>query len=237
MANTKSLLLNGTNNAFSMAEHADFDGSTWTAGAWIKTTATGSTRVVMSNHNRTSGGTPVRSGYYWAVLTDGVIRISMGNNTNDTAIVYNDTQAVNDGIWHFVVCTYDGSDMYVYIDGALSGSGSDGGATLGYGTTYPRIGCLFGEDTGVNGNFISGNIDGAFFVKNQVWDVTKIASYLNRDISTSETGLVAYYQMENNINDTSGSATVHNGTQIGTVAYSSDVPYGDIDNVQGYFLI
>jgi len=223
--NTQSLLLNGTTNALSMAEHADFDGSTWTSGAWLKTTSSGSTRVIMSNHERSA--TPIRYGWYWGVQSGGAIRISMGNGTNDTAIVYNDSTAINDGVWHWVVCTYDGSDMYVYIDGILSGSGSDGGATLTYGTTYPRVGCIFGNDTGTNSAFYPGNIYGAFYIKGTVWTATDCQTYMFQDLATAlPTNLVAYYKFDGDLTDTSGSATTHNGTQIGTVAYDlEDVPW------------
>lgn len=227
MTNTKSLSLNGTTNAFSMAEHTDFDDtSNFTVGAWVKTTAT-STDVIMQNYDRT--GAPVRYGWYFAMLSGGNIRIQINHGSGESNTQHNGSVKINDGAWHFVVATFDTTAnlLAVYIDGKADGTSSATSDPV-YGTTYPRVGCLYSTDTGSNNNFWAGELDGVFYLSGVTWDVDDVNTYMYKNLATEGvSGLVAYYDMEDDITDTSGSATSHDGTQIGTVAYSTSVPYVD----------
>jgi uncharacterized repeat protein (TIGR01451 family) len=82
----------------------------YSAGAWVKTTASGSIQTIISKFN---GG--IHGAFYLyltsAGLPAGHIELSPYTATGTTAI--------NDGNWHHVVHTYDGDTTKIYVDGKL----------------------------------------------------------------------------------------------------------------------
>ena len=63
-------------------------------------------------------------------------------NSSGTQVYVNGSTTVNDGAWHFLVGTYDGSTIKLYVDGHLDGSGAQTGA-ISYASSFdPTIGRL-----------------------------------------------------------------------------------------------
>jgi Concanavalin A-like lectin/glucanases superfamily len=138
-----AVTLDGSSGYLSSTEPLTL-GTTFTESAWFKTTSIhGGSIVAMSSQAAGAGGVTDRA-------------ITMDNNGNIVAAVkgagggggpFGPRQTTvrvqgptfNDGRWHQVVSTYDGTALSLYIDGALLGStvgtagaGSTGGLTSGY---------------------------------------------------------------------------------------------------------
>ena len=90
---------------------------TYTLSAWVKTTSTGGS--ILSKMN-TSGDS---RGYDVFLKSNGIIRVNLINQLNSNEIIVDSSTQINDGSWHFVVVTYNGSSsasgVKIYIDGSL----------------------------------------------------------------------------------------------------------------------
>jgi hypothetical protein len=103
-------VFNGLNSTISVPHHDDFNlGQAITLEAWIRTTdASGRYRAVLGKYDHGPRG-------YDLLIKDGRIRVAVrGTSSIDTAEV---AGGLNDGAWHHVVATCDGTSLRVYIDG------------------------------------------------------------------------------------------------------------------------
>jgi hypothetical protein len=105
---------------------------------------------------------------------------------------------VNDGEWHHIAATYNGSDAIIYIDGVLDKSIA-GTGTIAVSTYQVAL----GANLQITGRTYYGNMDEV-----RIWNVARTASQIaqskNCELQGSETGLVAYYKFNQ------GSAGVNN---------------------------
>jgi len=127
--------------------------SSWSVGAWIKTTATAQQMIV------TKGSVTTQLSY---ALETGVAGTGLPTfilfNTGDTGYkTATGGTAVSDGKWHYLLGTYDGTNITLYVDGAqattnsaVSGTqvtdstsefdiGSKGGSTLWFNGTIDEV--------------------------------------------------------------------------------------------------
>jgi Concanavalin A-like lectin/glucanases superfamily len=79
------------------------------------------------------------------------------------------TTKIWDGQWHFVVGTYDGSSVRLYVDGAEIGSGSPASGSIGY--RFPDNDMFIGHYAGCSNHDFKGIID-----EPQVWNGALTAS-------------------------------------------------------------
>ncbi|MCC7289877.1 LamG domain-containing protein, partial [bacterium] len=147
----KARIFNGSNSYVGIPNNSVLSPTNnITVEAWVKTTSTGSNQVILGK----STGC-ITSGYLLWInqnnLTPGRPNFIVGNTTWLDSNV-----AVNDGNWHYVVGTYDGTTARIYVDGQLSNSGARS-ATLSS-TTQLQIG---GSTTGggCSGVWFNGSID------------------------------------------------------------------------------
>ena len=98
----------------------NFSSGTFSMSAWIKTTTNGA--AILSTI--TSAGGYV--GWEWAI-SQGLATINPGIPSfyNGSAWVSANT-AINDGNWHNIVLTYDGTNIKFYLDGNLDKTVADG---------------------------------------------------------------------------------------------------------------
>lgn len=128
----------------------------------------------------------------WFLAQDG------GQNTNGKASVFFNglspsgwligNISINDGNWHHVAATYDGSSVKLYVDGALDAQAAKSGA-IGTGTNNVTIG--YRPFFSFNRHF-NGSIDEV-----RIWNVARthceIQQYRACEIPSTATGLVANY--------------------------------------------
>ena len=89
---------------------------------WIRTTSNtsgGKRELLIDKFNR---GTPNYDGYALAISNNKLHFYSRnGGSTNGWSTTYS-TATVNDGNWHHVAVSFDGTNGTYYIDGQASGS-------------------------------------------------------------------------------------------------------------------
>jgi hypothetical protein len=203
MANIYSASLDGSTDAFSAVDHADLKPTgAFTIGVWLKTTSNAAYQMVFTSFNSAQN-----MGIELRVQTNN-IRLGLNGSFLTGAVV-------NDGNWHWVVVTYDTTNATFYLDGAYSTSAALS-APAYYSTNYVRIGA---RDDGL---YFNGNLDEVFLINGTAWDATKVTAMYKKYL-TGETNLKAYYQLENNGNDSTVGA--HTLTGIGTPTFAADVPF------------
>lgn len=114
---------------------------------------------------------------------------------------------IDDGRWHHITATYDGTDMKIYIDGHLSSSLSTGGSIY-TSTSSVQIGARNGNST------FNGEIDELSFWK-KAMDQAEIRSHIFNPLRGDESGLIALYHFNepdanNYVSD--GVHGMHNGS-------------------------
>ncbi len=95
-----------------------------TLAAWVRSTASRFQGIISKNGNTTSAcASDSAQGYHLALNANGTVACWL-NRYDGGDIVLGGVTAVNDGLWHFVVCSADGSsssnNMKIYIDGSLT---------------------------------------------------------------------------------------------------------------------
>lgn len=145
------------NDAYSATDHADFKPTgKFTILFRIKTT-TGSTSGIFQSMSINSN----YAGYRIGVLSSGKIYWHSGKNSGTTANTdykeLNGNTAINDGSYHAVACSWDGSYMYIYIDGFLDSYIAWANAPVYAATNYVRVACF--NSSGANGTYLTGAID------------------------------------------------------------------------------
>lgn len=137
---------------------------------------------------------------------------------------------VNDNAWHHVAYTYDGSYVRVYIDGIQNfQQAATGVLTTNAGTL--DIGYGF-----ANGNYpFIGKMD-----EFRIWNIartgTEIQNNMNNALTGNESGLIAYYNFNDNTYNGSGQTVINHCTATGTALNavtkgSSTLPVLDCPNI------
>lgn len=111
-----ALDFDGSNDYVGMGDVIDFERTdTYTLAAWISTTMTAPGAIIakMNIANNYNG--------YDMILESGSIEAHLINNWPSNAIKVEASTIVNDGEWHHIAVTYDGSStangLKIYIDG------------------------------------------------------------------------------------------------------------------------
>ncbi|MCH8193569.1 MAG: LamG domain-containing protein, partial [Planctomycetes bacterium] len=122
--------------------------TTITVAAWIKTDSLANLDTVASY------------GYEWRLYADASLGMAfeVGNTQPSSRVI--GSRTVNDGVWHHVAGTYDGSRSRLYVDGELDASVNASGPIGTGGSGYTgAIGALYKNNDGAARNFFSGLID------------------------------------------------------------------------------
>lgn len=131
--------------------------SNFTVSAWVKTSASGVNQFIFQTYYNT--GFP--AGFYFAISSANKLILLSGKKTGSTVNVdyaaATGVTSINDGKWHYVVGTWDGSALRVYVDGNLETSTSWANAPVYDTTSQQRIGN--GNQSGTETNFFNGAID------------------------------------------------------------------------------
>ena len=101
--------------------------------------------------------------------------------------------SVTDGNWHHVAVTYDGANAKIYIDGSLE-SQSVGSANISNSTYTVSL----GENLQMTGRKYTGNMDEV-----RIWNTARTIDQINAskncELQGNETGLIAYYQFNQGV--------------------------------------
>lgn len=199
-----ALAFNGVNNYVSTGGSPVINNQARTVDAWIKTTSSVTTQMVICDWGST---TPNGSRFTLNTIA-GKLRIEVGG----VGII--GTTSVNTGQWTHVSAVYDpaissGPNVFLYINGALELSGNfTGYSTL---TTTTTVGFRIGVRTdGIN--FFNGAIDEV-----KVYNYARTQAQIAADtmeVCVPQSGLVAYYRLNEglpNAVNTNSTATDYSG--------------------------
>ncbi len=123
---------------------------------------------------------------------------------------FNMPVSLSAGVWYHIAFSWDGSNRKVYLNGTdITNFGSQSGtfATPNVSNSNCRFGVRMGQE------YFNGAIDEA-----RIWNVartqTQIQSSLNRRLVGNESGLIAYYRLDDNTGTTAidSSSNGKNGT-------------------------
>jgi len=219
--NTYAVEFDGTDEF--MTTGYTFAGSTFSASMWVKPTLGGANRWIGDS---TTGLTGMRLDF-GNKGTNWFVRLGAGQSTRKTV----SAAAVNDGAWHHMVLTINGTSVKIYVDGSTTGGDVwTAGSPLSAGSNTVMV----GRGTGL----YDGLMDEVAF-----WDVELSSSDVTTlysggavsDISSvgnSGAGPFAFWRMGDNDGGTgttitnlgSGGSTNNGSFPNGITFESTDIP-------------
>jgi hypothetical protein len=173
-------IFGGFSNTYSL----DFDGvdeyvgftnvspQNFALSAWIKTTGTNDCIICLKANNGTSN----KSGPAMRVSSSGYLELRYAKTSTTVETNADATTLVNDGNWHHVAISKEGTALEFYVDGSNVASVTASTSTVRYGTSSveSRIGHR------LNGQYFTGKIDEVAY-----WDDT---DNTNVDLAAIGTG-------------------------------------------------
>lgn len=165
------------NDAYSAVDHADFKPtSNFTVGLWVKIPDTGATTPYLFQSFSYSTNF---AGILIGITGDGLPYIISSKNSGTTVNtdykILIATSSIDDEAWHFIVATWDGSYIRIYVDGVQEGGDAAwANAPVYAATNYVRVGC--GNYTGTNVNFSTGSLDDVFLLNGTAISANQIRS-------------------------------------------------------------
>jgi hypothetical protein len=192
MAQTNSageaLIFNGTSTSVSFGNSSTFDAYPMTVMAWIKTTSTNLCGIVNKYTSSSFNG-------YQLLLNNGHIQ-AWYMNGGGGGTYYNkgpmDGGVVNDGVWHHVALSVDGSGARLCKDGVQVDNEVWTGTPSATTTTQNLyLGYYPGNATG----YYAGEIDEV-----SLWSVgllpSQVETYMNRSLTGFEPNLIGYWRLD-----------------------------------------
>jgi hypothetical protein len=211
----QALQFNGTTDYVRLSSSASLTsfGNEITIESWIKLNSYGS-----------SGGNIITSGneneYAFAIMANGKLVVTMVNvNTQvNAAFIGKTTLALNN--WYHVAFTYNGSVESILINGVVDTVFATSGnvSTFQY-QEYITIGA-YTENNTFHGSYFNGIMD-----ELKIWNIARtqsqIQTSMNSELLGTESGLVGYWKMNGNVQDSSPYG--NNGTIYGNPIFISFV--------------
>jgi hypothetical protein len=206
-----------SSNTFGFANH------TGSVSAWVNIDSLSSENHILSKRD---SGNPGNRQWYLRVLTSGAVEFELFNTDSNTDDVIS-TTTLNTNQWYHIVATLTTSNLKIYINGVEDASESSTYSTIQNAGADLEIGRR-GKNSGYG--YFDGSIDqvriyDTALTSDQVTELyNEKQCYITKDASDpfGDSSEVAFYEMENNANDSTGS---YNGT-ASNVTYSSDAIRG-----------
>lgn len=171
------LNFDGVNDAIALSATGFPTGNTSrTIEAWIRTTQNNGGGAIMTY------GSLSTNNRFALYQTGGKLNfVAEGND-------YNTNVVINDGVWHHVAATHDGTSLKVYVDGVQAGTTQA--------KTFNTTGTQFSIGyRGVTAEFFKGDIDEV-----RIWNTARSAAQIsagrNCPLVGNEAGLLAYYRFD-----------------------------------------
>ncbi len=165
----EALQFNGTN--YVVLPHASFNlTSGVTIGAWVNVSAL-SNQVILAR-GRVFGANVAHQVYALRFEGSGAVKFEVSDKVSRKGVY--STSKLTPGTWYYVVGSFDGANVNIYINGNKEGSVATGYSTLNANPDYGKYGTAIAADTNDNPlrTFFKGSMD-------------EVRVY-NRGLSTSE---------------------------------------------------
>lgn len=166
------------NGSSSSVYTADWKMSYLTVSAWINTTQSGSSNPQIIC--RDSGQCTASGGRLWQ------FRMSTGNklqfipfNSSGNGVTLTGSTTINDGNWHYVVGTWDGTYVNIYVDGSSDAAQGSLSGSLNQTATFMLLG---------TGNYYSGLMDEV-----RVSGIARSADWIKAEYNNQSSPSTFYY--------------------------------------------
>ncbi|MBL0183766.1 MAG: T9SS type A sorting domain-containing protein [Chitinophagaceae bacterium] len=205
---------NGTTDQATVPNNASLGLNNFSIGAYVKTTdASGNYKNILW---KDVDGSNANYALYITNTNKAQITFQrnpiVGQAPNATG-----TTTITDGSWHYLVGTYDGTNLKIYVDGVLDGTTATSSTPM----TGPNPLYLASS---AGSNKYNGSMD-EISVWNRALSANEITGLIGQRLVGNETGLIAYYNFGGNTKNGQGITIVNsctttgsalNGTTIGT---------------------
>lgn len=193
---------------------------------WVRTASAsvGQHQIIMGKqyqYNGTEGGWTL---YLSGAATTQVARIQLLDTTNTCYYNAGGTTKINDGEWHSLQFSWDEATdaLLLYVDNAAEGSVEGCWNNYSYANARNfRIGGQYAYSD-ANRTPFNGDMDDV-----RLWNTTRtpteLSTYRTTQLTGSESGLIAYYKMNNSFNDSTSNG--YNLTASGSVTFGTNVPF------------
>ncbi len=195
------------------AKHADASAydvlGNLTLEAWVKVESTPGTNEQYTIMSKIHGGTSANRSYQLAyndVSGTKKIRFSASDSVATTEHM-EFAYTLTPGSWYHIAGVYTAasSNYQVFVNGTSIGTATGTLTAIGNSTIDLSVGMQFDNPGNTANYFFDGLIDEV-----RIWNVARSSSAINadmsREVSGSESGLVAYYQLDNTYSDSTASA-------------------------------
>jgi len=171
-------VFNGSTSKIAITDTEALKPDAFTVSAWVKTSAIlGVTGIIFQSYSQNTN----RAGFFLGIETSGVGVILVAKNTGLVEGTDWDagrsTTIINDGEWHHIVGTYDGSSIKLYIDDVLEETTTWTGLSYA-GNNYIEIGSR--NNAGSSSPTFDGDID-ELCVWNRALTTDEISELYNAD--------------------------------------------------------
>lgn len=191
--------------------------------AWVRSTKSGQESYAVGY------GVDNANKYFGLNFYNNTIRFTANTNINSTQY------PVNINEWHHVVGVYDGSLLYLYIDGSLYGQSSFPTATLNTNAWYPSIGARFDNDISFFGNVAAVRIYDRVLTESEIAllaseftpDCTEF--YLNKSLTDSSPNAIPVTNHGLTVSETGIMCTENGYAEIAANALPENVMCDDKD--------
>lgn len=212
---SKALSFDGSNDYVEVPDQTALNPSTFTLEAWIKTSQTTIGRI-LAKESTTNGDQRYSLNIN---ITDNKSEIRFDASDDSGPVTATSTTSVNDNAWHHIAGVFDDSNdkLMIYVDGILE-------ATTNTAKT-PKLSSnplYIGRFDEQYGNYFDGIIDEV-----RIWNTARTQAQIRdnmcRKLTGSESGLVAYWRMDDGSGQTVDDLTSNNidGT-LGSTVNSDD---------------
>jgi subtilisin family serine protease len=182
-----------------------------TVEAWVRLDTNSIAQSIVARYSSTAPFGSADGGYELRLTSNGFLRFTNFRNSAEFDRVTGST-AVSSGVWHHVAGVFDGTQMRIYLDGALYASKSSTFAP-GTGTKKLRIGSAPG-----NTDWFDGLVDEVRVTKGTVYTSTFVPAHK----LTGTNGTRGLWRFDGQT--AVDCASINNGTANGGAAFSTSVP-------------
>ena len=154
----------------------------FTIETWVKVNGSGYQTVIATDSLTASG----HFGYWFGITPAGTAGIQLFNGSFSWSTITGTTN-VNDNNWHHIAAAYDGTQIYIVVDGVQEGTGTY------YAPAYNGNGLDVGVDQ--EGNYLTGTLDDL-----RLWwrgvPVAEINANKDTCFTTVPDSLLIYYKFD-----------------------------------------
>ena len=124
--NSRARDFDGTDDIVSVPDDAslNFGGDNFAVSLWVNSTTTANSDVFISKRDGIEAGWIIQ---YRGGENEGDITAQLENTSGNSISISSSESNLNDGVWHHVLLTTNGTNSILYIDGVSSGTGIDNG--------------------------------------------------------------------------------------------------------------